>query len=248
MILWAAGFFVSCLLFFVLIYKRRYRLVPWFTLWIAVGILTNLTGFLAFRYGSKDIYAAIYWTSDFIDAALQIAVVLEIARYVLGRSGRWIEGSNLRLVAMGITAPIVAGLMAALMHPAAATVRDAWLARASLFTTVLISLMFTAVLLTSQQLGLGLRNHVMRESYGLMVWTLVAFTTDTLHAYWRTMGQFTALEDIRIVVFQGTVLYWAIIFWLPERTVAPPSPVVIKELQDLISRLDYPQSSEHHRR
>ncbi len=29
----------------------------------------------------------------------------------------------------------------------------------------------------------------MRESYGLVFW-VIAVLTDTLHAYWRTLGQF----------------------------------------------------------
>ncbi|MEO8736765.1 MAG: hypothetical protein ABI380_09520, partial [Edaphobacter sp.] len=86
------------------------------------------------------------------------------------------------------------------------------------------------------------RSHVMRESYGFILWNLVAFATDTLHAYWRTMGQFGALENIRIIVFQAALIYWAVAFWLPEPAVAPLTLDTINPLDDLAARLEYAQS------
>ena len=82
----------------------------------------------------------------------------------------------------------------------------------------------------------------MRESYGFILWNLVAFVTDTLHAYWRTMGQFGALENIRIVVFQAALIYWSVAFWLPEPAVAPVTLNTINKLDDLAARLEYAQS------
>jgi hypothetical protein len=144
-------------------------------------------------------------------------------------------------VFMGLIAPIIALGMAWFMTPAAETRLDAWDARGSLFTTILICLLFTAVMATSQQLGLGWRSHIMRESYGLVMWTLVAFVTDTLHAYWRTLGHFTLLENIRIVFFQGALIYWAIAFWRPEsETIAMPEDAKIA-LDNLAVRIEYAQ-------
>ena len=82
----------------------------------------------------------------------------------------------------------------------------------------------------------------MRESYGLVMWTLVAFVTDTLHAYWRTLGHFTLLEHVRIVFFQGALIYWTIAFWRPEaETIAMP-PDAKKDLEDLAARIEYAES------
>ena len=145
----------------------------------------------------------------------------------------------MRLVFMGAIAPLVALGMAWAMKPAAATMLDAWEARTSLFTTILICLLFTGIMMASQQLGLGWRSHVMREGYGLMVWVLVAFLTDTLHAYWRTAEHFTALENIRIAVFQGSLVYWAVAFWISERQPAALTAAENKDLEVLRRRLEY---------
>lgn len=241
LVLWAAGFLGNAVLLFVLLYKRRFLVVPWFTAWIGVELLYNVAGFLVYRYGSKHLYAITYWSSNFLDVSFQVAVVLEIAFIVLRRSGGWVEGARVRLSLMGMTAPIVALGMAWFMHPAADTRLDAWAARASLFTTILIFLLFIAVVMASHQLGLGWRSYVMRESYGLVVWVAAAFMTDTLHAYWRTLGHFTGVENVRIAVFQAASLYWIVAFWLPEPALTPTSLENNNRLAALKERLEYGQ-------
>ena len=215
-VLWAAGFALNSALLVVLLYKRRFRTVPWFSIWIAFGCAYTITLFLGYRLGSKHIYAVLYWSGAFLDLFLQVAVVMEIARGVLKRSGRWIEGAKGKLLGVGLIAPMFAAGMAWFMTPAAESRLDAIEARGSLFTTILICLLFTSVVLASQQLGVAWGSHMMRESYGLVLWTLIAFMTDTLHAYWRTLGHFTLLENIRIVGFQLSLIYWSIAFWRPE--------------------------------
>jgi len=241
-VLWAAGFVLNAALVFVLLYKRRYRTVPWFTAWIASDCLYTVVLFFAYRFASKHLYAVLYWSTSFLDVLLQIGVILEIAAIVLRRSGRWVEGARLRLSVMGAIAPLVAFCMAWFMTPAAETSLDGWAARASLFTTILICLLMSGVMTVSQQLGLGWKSHVMRESYGLILWTLIAFATDTLHAYWRTMGHFSILENIRIAGFQASLIYWAVAFWLPELEPTSITLETISRLEVLKSRLDYGQS------
>jgi hypothetical protein len=241
-VIWAAGFVLNAALFLVLLYKRRYRSVPWFSGWIGFGCLYTITLFIAYRIGSKQLYAVLYWSGAFIDLLFQIAVVLEIARSVLQRSGRWVEGARVRLILVAAIAPIVGLGMAWFMTPAAETRLDALEARGSLFTTILICLLISSVIAASQHLGLGWKSHIMRESYGLIVWTLVAFITDTLHAYWRTMGHFTALEDVRMVFYQASLIYWAVAFWLPERNQTPMTTGTINRLDRLKGRLEYRQS------
>ncbi len=238
-VLWAAGFFLNTALLFVLISRRRSRAVPWFTSWIGFQVLYSVALFLAYRFSTHKMYAILYWSGAFIDLSLQIALVLEIAYSVLRRSGRWIEGARIRLILMGAIAPVIALAMAWSMRPAAATRLDAWDARASLFTTILICLLFTGVMAASQQLGLGWRSHVMREGYGLMIWVLVSFVTDTLHAYWRTAEHFSELEQVRIIFYLGSLVYWAVAFWVPERQPVALTGTENKDLEALRRRLEY---------
>ena len=79
----------------------------------------------------------------------------------------------------------------------------------------------------------------MRVSYGLVTWVSVGFLTDTLHAYWRTMGHFSLLEHVHDVTFQLVTILWCIAFWLPERAVAPLGKEVIIRLESVKRRLEY---------
>lgn len=241
-VIWAAGFVLNAALLFVLLYKRRYRTVPWFTTWIGLGCCNTIVLFLAYRFGSHHSYTVLYWSWAFLDLILQVGVVWEIARSIFRRSGKWVEGARVRLISVAAIGPLVAFALAWFMTPAAESKLDEFAARGNLFMTVLICLLFSTVVVASQQLGVGWRNHIMRESYGLVLWTIVNFVTDTLHAYWRTMGNFSALEYMRILVFQASLIYWSWAFWMPE-----PSPILMpvevkNDLDELAARLDYAQS------
>lgn len=238
MLLWAAGFLCNAVLLFVLVYKARARTIPWFTGWISFGILYSIALFLAFRLGSKHLYAILYWSGAFLDLLLQLAVVLEIANYVFKRGGYWVKGARGRLVAMGLTGLIAAGILAWQMTPAATSQLDAWDSRASLFTTVVLCILFSAVMIVSEQVGVGWRTRVLQEGYGLIAWALVAFVTDTLHAYWRTAEHFSALEHVRMVAYLGSLVYWMVVFWLPEPYTASPDGSAIKRLAALRRELE----------
>ncbi len=238
-LLWAASFMLDAALLFVLVHKKRYRLVPWFTGLIAYYIFYSLVCFLAIRAGFRQLYREVYWSGAFLDFLLQTAVVLEIGAIVLRRSGRWVEGAKGRLAAAAAAAPAIALLMTIMMKPAAETRLDAWDARVSLFTTVFICLLFTAIMAASQQLGLAWRSHVMREGYGLTIWVLVAFFTDTLHAYWRTAESFTALEHIRMIVYLGVLSYWILAFWISEQTQSDLPSDMLERMKTLGLPIEY---------
>ncbi len=211
--------------------------MPWFSTWILFGIVYTVALFIVFRLNSKEIYRFVYWTGAFLDLLLQVAVVFEIASYVFRRGDRWVEGARSRFTMMGFCAPLIAGAMAWQMTPAATSAVDAWASRANLFTTVLICVLFSAVMLVSQQVGVGWRDLVLREGYGLMGWAILSFVTDTLHAYWRTIEHFSQLEYLRMAAYLGSLVYWIVIFWLPESSTLPLTSHENKKLQMLRNAL-----------
>ena len=234
--LWAAGSALNALLLFVLFFKRRVRLVPWFTAWMTYDLLYAAACFLVYRMGLKDLYRWVYWIGALGDFLLQIAVVAELASGVLKREGRWIDGARRAVLPFVILGPLIAGLLAGFMTPAVTNTLNGLAARASLFSTVLICFLFMAVVRASMNLGLDWRSHLARESFGLTVWALAAFVTDTLHAYWRTMGHFQELENVRIAFFQGALLFWCVAFWLPEPETSHPNAAQLNDCRDIVKR------------
>ena len=232
--LWSAGSALNAVLVFVLFFKRRARVVPWFTAWMSYELLYAAVCFLVYRVGSKEAYRLVYWIGALGDFALQLAVIGELGASVLKREGKWVEGAKRAVLPFVIAGPVAAVLLTAFMTPAGTNTLNGLAARASLFSTVLICFLFMAVVRASMNLGLDWRSHLARESLGLTLWALASFVTDTLHSYWRTMGHFQDLENVRILFFQGSLLFWCIAFWLPE---PQPAPMPATYLGDYAQRI-----------
>jgi len=241
-LVWAASFLLNLTLLLVLILRHRTRSVPWFTAWIAFGSLRTVALFLTYRLFAKHTYFLVYWWAAGFDLVLQVAVVLEIARSVFRRSGSWVPEARRRFLIFSSFAPITGVALALMMKPSAKTALDAWDARANLFMTVLICVMSRAVMAVSKQLGLGWKSGVTQMTWGLLVWSVCAFVTDTLHSYWRTIDDFGSLENTIAVIFQLVTVYWIAVFWLPEPVLVAMSGQAKKDLNRLTERLDYGES------
>jgi hypothetical protein len=222
--LWATDAVLRLLLLLVLLCKGRWRIVPWFAIWIVFGLVYTISCFLSYQLGSKETYRIMYWVGALVDFLLQITVIAEIARSALKRDGQWVEGAKRALLPFVVIGLLAAALLATSVTPATSNLLDELSARANLFSTVLVSFLFVAVVRATQKLGLDWRSFIARVSFGLTIWTLSAFVTDSLHAYWRTMGHFGTLDNTRVAVFEGVLLFWCIALWLPE-----PEPLAMPE-------------------
>ncbi len=237
--LWAAGLIGNAALLFVLLYRGRGKTFPAFAAWIAFEILFSVLLVLINRFASYSVYAWTYWSGAIVDVALQIAVVIEIARIVLRPTGAWSADARGRFVGIGAAGAIVAMALAWGAHPSAPTSLDAWEMRASLFTSILICELFTAVLMASQQLGLVWRSHVMRLGQGLTVWAIVSFAVDAAHSYYGGVRHFNLLEHLGSFAFLAAQVWWIVSFWADEPARKPLSPEMQRYLVDLHQRVQY---------
>ena len=243
-VLWLGGFLQTAALLFVLFFKSRARSVPWFTALIAFGVTRTIVLFATYRiFGRHHEYFLAYWGAAGVDLVLQIAVVYEVARTVFARSGSWMPQARRRFFAVAVFAPVIALSLALTMQPVARSALDAWDARAGLFMTTMICVLCGAVMMVSKQFGLSWRTRVTWFMWGLMVWSLSSFVTDTLHTYWRTIDDFGRVENALVVIYQLVTLYWIGVFWasVPKRAMAPTH--VRKDLQDLQERVNYERRS-----
>lgn len=224
-VLWAAGLFGNATLLFVLVARKRFKVVPWFTTWVVFNITYTLALYGAYRLGTRHLYVVLYWSGAFLDLLLQLSVVLEIAGYVFRRGGSWVGNAKARLMWAAIVAGAAGVVMGSIMTPVATSRLDALESRLDLGATVLIAVLFTSIMVVSHQLGVSWRSIVLREGYGVAAWSMVSFFTDTLHAYWRTAEHFRSLENIRISAYLAALGYWCLVFWIPE-----PEPLVLDDV------------------
>jgi len=238
-LLWAAGPVFNAALLYVLFRRRRARKFPLLTVWCLFTIFSALPLFLIYRSGSNETYVFAYWTVEVIDAVLQIAVVAEVARIVFSPVARRIRPHGQQLLILISVA--IAGSFAIIwwIHPSTLTRAGAWEIRGEIFTSLVISEMFTGVLFASQKFGLHWRSHVMSIGYGLMVWAVVALIIGILHGYWGTSSHYLGIEYLRMFVYLSILCYWIVALWRDEPQKGPLSPEIHDAILQVADRVSY---------
>ncbi|MEA2544083.1 MAG: hypothetical protein QOH35_5449 [Acidobacteriaceae bacterium] len=236
-VLWAAGPVLNAALVGVMCLRRRLRTFPVLASWCIFTVLSTIAHFFAYRVGSDRVYATVYWVAEGLDALLQIGVVAEVAHIVfhsrgpLGKHGTWLTS----LIAVGVIAFAIVWWI----HPTSPTVAGVWQIRGDLFTSLIVSGMFTLVLLTSQRLGFHWRSHVMSIGYGLMVWATVALVIGLLHGYLGRSGHYLGIEHARMVVYLSILSYWIVALWRDEPRKGSLSPEIQDAFLQVADRVSY---------
>jgi hypothetical protein len=238
--LWAASFIANVTLFIVLLVRKRWKPFPVFTILIGYYAAEAVVHFLVYRY-SPSHYARVYWISFGIDILLQIALIFNIARIVLRPTGTWVHDARSSFFLWGLIGALVAMGLTLAVHPSTPRTIDAWGIRAFLFTSLLFCELFLVMMMAAQRLGLVWRNHVMGLGQGLTIWALVSAAVDVAHSYYGAAHHydFTALEHIRTLAYIAVVIYWTIVFWLPEPQRRPLSDDMQKYLVALHAKVQY---------
>src|SRR5581483_5359748 len=151
---WVVGVAINVALLFVLFYRRRVRQFPIFTLWLAFLVAKSIALMVIYAEGSRFLYTVVYNAGTGVDFALQLGVVVEIARILLRPTGTWVQDARARFVIAGVAGAVVAGLLAWWVSPPASTVSWVWRIRGNLFTSLVICELFVVMTLTANRLGL----------------------------------------------------------------------------------------------
>jgi small-conductance mechanosensitive channel len=235
--LWAAGFFGQAALFAILIIRRRWREFPVFTTVMGFETVVGPALYLLVQYGSSSLYKEVYWSSVLIEFALQLGIILEIARIVLRPTGTWVRDAKKQFIFWGALGILIAAALPFLVTPPAATLLHRLEVRGDLFTSLVICELIAVVTRTSKNLGLGWRNHVMALGNGWTAWAVAAILVDGLHSYFGAERYFAELEHTRMVVYLAVLGYWTVQFWLEEPARQPISPQLSAYIQELHRRV-----------
>ena len=238
-VLWAVGFLGNLALLCTLIGRGRTRTFPIFTGYIAFQVLTTAVLFLNYSLVAARGYTRLYWATAALDFCLLLSLLTSIAAQVLRPTSHWAEGSKSRIGLLSILAIVLAGLVSFLVRSNDLHSLDVWEDRANLFTSILTCEIFTAILLTSQRLGLHWRSHLMQLGYGLTIWALMCFVTDGLHAALGPVRYFHTLEHVRMVAYVFTVFYWTFCFYRDEPERERATPEMREKVLQVTERLRY---------
>ena len=230
---WAEGWFLYLALLFVLFWRGRWRQFPVLTCWFAFMAARTVLLFQMYLHGSTYWYTRVYTIGSWVDFALQLGVVVEIACIVLRPTGSWVRDARGYFLAIGFTCVAVAALFAWWVSPPGQSVRRVWEIRGNLFTSLVICELFVVMSLTANRLGLGWRNHVMAVGQTLPAWSAIMVIKTAFESFFDTQYLYTQLEQVRYLTNTASYCWLLVQLWRQE----PERQPISSDLQQYILAL-----------
>jgi hypothetical protein len=236
---WATGSLCNLALLYVMVVRGRWREFPVLTIWLSFITARTLLLVAAYADNSLYWYAQVYWPSLWIDFALQLGVVFEIARIVLRPTGTWVHDARGRFAATALAGIGAAALMAWWVTPPMHPIQYAFRARGDFFTSLVICGLFVAMSFTANQMGLGWRNHVMAVGQGLTAWSSLMLAMAAVQVLPGTGRLYFPLGEARGFVYAAAICWIIIQLWNPEPERQPISPDLQQYILALHKRVEY---------
>ena len=210
--LWFAGFVTEAAVAGLLLYRRVWRSLPCFSVFIVWTLLSDVSAFAIFRSFPAASLTA-YLTQTIIDSVLQFAVLVELAWSVL----RPIRASLPRgaLFAVGGLVLAVSGIVwmfAAI--PGFNNLPREWhvLMRVQQTDSILRVLVFVGLAACSQLLSIGWRDRELQVATGLGFYSLVGLAVAMLHTHPMMQTHYRQLDQMLVGSYLCSLLYWVVSF------------------------------------
>ncbi|MGC9157901.1 MAG: hypothetical protein ACP5FH_02830 [Terracidiphilus sp.] len=197
----------------------------------------SLAVYIVYLHCSAAWYVRIYWSYAFLDEALQLGIVWEIARTVMRPTGTWMRDARKQFLLWAAAGVLLAAAFPWLVTPPGASLIKVVEVRVGLFASLMICELYIVMMRVSTRLGLGWRNHVMALGNGWMIWSVVAILVEGCHSFFGVGRYFSVLEHVRMFVFLGVLVYWIVQFWMEEPARQPISPELEAYIRDLHRRV-----------
>lgn len=182
--LWAAGFIGHAVLLFILFRKKRARVFPFFTAWVAFMFLRTILLFGVRHMGGKGAYFNVFWSAVIPDYILQAGVLYGVCFHVISPYKRAAPKIALYvlavLVALGTMTAFwfASTASASAMHTVYGMIR-----RVNLGFSLLRCAIFVGITIFADVLGLTWRHHVQRLAAGLAIYSFADVLSDAVLIY-----------------------------------------------------------------
>ncbi len=242
-VLWAAGFIEHAALLLVLLVRGRWKTFPVFTALIGFNTFRTilLVAVLAiYKSSSSHQYTVAYWGASYLDLALQLGVIFELARVVLKPTGTWVRDAAKTFILFGIGGAAVAAVIVYAIMPNSDTGLAFWIEKGNLFSAMLTLELFASMLFASTRLGLLGSSHVMRLGQGWAIWAIVDLIAEGVYSHFGQTWHENLSDTVRIVVYQAVTVYWIVTLWRSE----PKQGTLSPEMQSYLDGLHLQLQSE----
>ena len=216
-----------------MIARKRWRTFPIFTVLMGFNAVRTIILVILYKYSSRDTYWFAYQGASFLDLALQLGIIFELARVVLKPIGSWVREARSMFLLFGILGAAAAAAIAYYINPSSPSTSDFWVEKGNLFSAMLTLELFASMLFASTRLGLLGSSHVMRLGQGWAVWAIADLIAEGAYSHFGK--NLAGLDYIRTGTYFCVTIYWIITLWRPEpkrRTLSPEMQAYLDSLQN----------------
>ena len=241
-VLWAAGFIGYLILLCVLFLRQRAAQFPIFTALVTASLVKTLALYLVLHHGTALAYFYTYWSLAIVDLGLELGVVVEITSQVFRPLGTWAPDVRHYSIWLVFGSTLIASGLTWLASPPTDDWRQLIVIRGSLFSAALMSELFVGMTALSVSLGLPWRTHAARIAQGFGVYSILEILIEganSLSGVSHQLRIFTALQHVRILMYQACVAYWIVTLWREAPRPKELSGQMRAQLYALQARLAY---------
>jgi hypothetical protein len=229
---WLAGVALEAAVTLVLLRTRIARLLPIFFVFSVWNVGTDLTSkMVQAHYGYASLqYFHFFMVEHWLDAVVQIAVLIELAWSVLRPYRKVLPRATIYAIAAVVLAVGAAVWPFTGIH--GLNIPPDWvpLIRLERMTSVLRILFFMGLAGMSQVLAMGWRNRELQVATGLAFYSLLSLGASILHTYHASAVVFHTIDNALIGGYACVLLYWTVSFLQQEAPRHEFSP----KMQDLL--------------
>jgi hypothetical protein len=210
--LWSLGIAVELSLFLMLVSRRFYREFPVFVAYLLYSAISDTLFFLVFRYRSPTVYFRLYFTNLVPEFLFQIGILLEVAHNVVAPVKRSLPKSALLVfTAMLLSGTVLTLLLSIHSSSTKFTTLGQHFIQLNFAVAVLRLVIFSAIALFSQMLGIGWKNHVLQIATGFASYSVVILLVELLRHYSKEEydAHFRLLDEFRVVGWCLALGYWS---------------------------------------
>jgi hypothetical protein len=223
-VLWYAGIVTEAAVLGLLLYRRVWRVLPFFCVYSAWTLLSDGAGYAVVHLWPSR-YLTTYLAIAVLDSLLQLAVLVELAWSVL-RPLR----ASLPRGALVLVGALILSLGAVIWPfaniPGFNSLPPEWhlLMRLEQSVSILRILIFLGLAGCSHFLSIGWRNRELQVATGFGFYSLVSVAVAMLHTHQAMGPQYRQLDQLLVASYLCSLLYWAFSFAQkePERQEITP--------------------------
>lgn len=200
------------LLLLVFMQRRSYRTFPIFFSYIVYALLSDCL-FLAWsQHLSEKAYFAAYFGNNVPEFLLQVGILLEVGWNVLNPVKSSLPKASLLILAsLTVGGTALAYFLSIRSMPAQLTRWSVYFVQINFTVAILRMVIFTAIVLFSQILGIGWKNHVLPIATGFAGYSIVALLVELLHRFTGVTNNavYHFQEQLRMVAWCLALGYWS---------------------------------------